>query len=177
MIRRPPISTRTDTLFPYTTLFRSIYLYIAVMACRAVVAYGLAWKEFRQYAQVENMPIPEGVGRHMLERTWLVAPNKVLATIQTQSVPLVVGFVVGAAGAGVYDLLMRLPRFAKSALGLLNSAVMPFASRLEASDSRHALLTLYEHGLLIITFLTAPPLFALAISSKPLLHFWVGDAD
>src|SRR3546814_3672257 len=29
MIRRPPRSTRTDTLFPYTTLFRSI----------AVVAY------------------------------------------------------------------------------------------------------------------------------------------
>src|SRR3546814_15812503 len=25
MIRLPPISTRTDTLFPYTTLFRSIY--------------------------------------------------------------------------------------------------------------------------------------------------------
>src|SRR3546814_19248735 len=23
MVRRPPISTRTDTLFPYTTLFRS----------------------------------------------------------------------------------------------------------------------------------------------------------
>src|SRR3546814_40243 len=30
MIRRPPRSTRTDTLFPYTTLFRSI-----VAACRA----------------------------------------------------------------------------------------------------------------------------------------------
>src|SRR3546814_20233484 len=26
MIRRPPRSTRTDTLFPYTTLFRSIEL-------------------------------------------------------------------------------------------------------------------------------------------------------
>src|SRR3546814_3811091 len=25
MIRRPPRSTRTDTLFPYTTLFRSTY--------------------------------------------------------------------------------------------------------------------------------------------------------
>src|SRR3546814_8025021 len=25
-IRRPPISTRTDTLFPYTTLFRSVLL-------------------------------------------------------------------------------------------------------------------------------------------------------
>src|SRR3546814_5873554 len=26
MIRRPPVSTRTDTLFPYTTLFRSVCL-------------------------------------------------------------------------------------------------------------------------------------------------------
>src|SRR3546814_19970807 len=26
MIRRPPRSTRTDTLFPYTTLFRSVFL-------------------------------------------------------------------------------------------------------------------------------------------------------
>src|SRR3546814_19466348 len=26
MIRRPPRSTRTDTLFPYTTLFRSVQL-------------------------------------------------------------------------------------------------------------------------------------------------------
>src|SRR3546814_4006136 len=27
MIRRPPRSTRTDTLFPYTTLFRSVHEY------------------------------------------------------------------------------------------------------------------------------------------------------
>src|SRR3546814_1316997 len=27
MIRRPPRSTRTDTLFPYTTLFRSLHLH------------------------------------------------------------------------------------------------------------------------------------------------------
>src|SRR3546814_464167 len=30
MIRRPPISTRTDTLFPYTTLFRSIDMIKAI---------------------------------------------------------------------------------------------------------------------------------------------------
>src|SRR3546814_16047544 len=32
MIRRPPRSTRTDTLFPYTTLFRSIVLCEGVAA-------------------------------------------------------------------------------------------------------------------------------------------------
>src|SRR3546814_3049939 len=29
MIRRPPRSTRTDTLFPYTTLFRSLDVHVA----------------------------------------------------------------------------------------------------------------------------------------------------
>src|SRR3546814_18369618 len=32
MIRRPPRSTRTDTLFPYTTLFRSIKVHRLVCA-------------------------------------------------------------------------------------------------------------------------------------------------
>src|SRR3546814_2703770 len=35
MIRRPPRSTRTDTLFPYTTLFRSRGLGVGGPHCRA----------------------------------------------------------------------------------------------------------------------------------------------
>src|SRR3546814_16672771 len=35
MIRRPPRSTRTDTLFPYTTLFRSVDEGVAVQAAEA----------------------------------------------------------------------------------------------------------------------------------------------
>src|SRR3546814_1348785 len=30
MIRRPPRSTRTDSLFPYPTLFRSFFLFIGI---------------------------------------------------------------------------------------------------------------------------------------------------
>src|SRR3546814_12670645 len=41
MIRRPPRSTRTDTLFPYTTLFRSVFLpktdLAAQETCRTIV--------------------------------------------------------------------------------------------------------------------------------------------
>src|SRR3546814_1906332 len=36
MIRRPPRSTRTDTLFPYTTLFRSGDRFPVVLAARIV---------------------------------------------------------------------------------------------------------------------------------------------
>src|SRR3546814_9995027 len=37
MIRRPPISTRTDTLFPYTTLFRSQGRFATPHEFRAVI--------------------------------------------------------------------------------------------------------------------------------------------
>src|SRR3546814_2139781 len=35
MLRRPPRSTRTDTLFPYTTLFRSVVAARGGTGCRA----------------------------------------------------------------------------------------------------------------------------------------------
>src|SRR3546814_19602275 len=37
MIRRPPRSTRTDTLFPYTTLFRSGFRFPAAVVFRGCV--------------------------------------------------------------------------------------------------------------------------------------------
>src|SRR3546814_1052057 len=44
MIRRPPVSTRTDTLFPYTTLFRSVAVLQQIgagLAAQAVALGGL----------------------------------------------------------------------------------------------------------------------------------------
>src|SRR3546814_20556426 len=37
MIRRPPRSTRTDTLFPYTTLFRSLWRRLGAQIARAAM--------------------------------------------------------------------------------------------------------------------------------------------
>src|SRR3546814_14882731 len=42
MIRRPPISTLTDTLFPYTTLFRSLIGIAPHLLIMSLVAWGLA---------------------------------------------------------------------------------------------------------------------------------------
>src|SRR3546814_15348197 len=43
MIRRPPRSTRTDTLFPYTTLFRSSAGSILLVVLAVVIASPIAW--------------------------------------------------------------------------------------------------------------------------------------
>src|SRR3546814_18596231 len=50
MIRRPPRSTRTDTLFPYTTLFRSRHPTrsredITATLCRSLHAQRVLWLE------------------------------------------------------------------------------------------------------------------------------------
>src|SRR3546814_8655263 len=50
MIRRPPRSTRTDTLFPYTTLFRSWHEapYVPCPAGFAELGEGLIWADDTQ---------------------------------------------------------------------------------------------------------------------------------
>src|SRR3546814_15848564 len=49
MIRRPPRSTRTDTLFPYTTLFRSAF------ASAAEGEILLHWQGLGYYSRARNM--------------------------------------------------------------------------------------------------------------------------
>src|SRR3546814_4777837 len=51
MIRQPPRSTRTDTLFPYTTLFRSGALGLVRRNLRTVRAVPGRWK--RHYTQLD----------------------------------------------------------------------------------------------------------------------------
>src|SRR3546814_5502257 len=68
MIRRPPRSTRTDTLFPYTTLFRSKY-------------FGIG-KIHRD--QVQDYATRRGVSMDQAER-WLSANRSEEHTSELQS--------------------------------------------------------------------------------------------
>src|SRR3546814_16579545 len=60
MIRRPPRSTRTDTLFPYTTLFRSLLIslvpdctLLATMIGKACAALDLSHERIRIVSRAE----------------------------------------------------------------------------------------------------------------------------
>src|SRR3546814_8386812 len=51
MIRRPPRSTRTDTLFPYTTLFRSLSFVTAPFDANHREARGLSLEERHRHLE------------------------------------------------------------------------------------------------------------------------------
>src|SRR3546814_10878623 len=68
MIRRPPRSTRTDTLFPYTTLFRSAFGWrgaFLVTAALTVLLFGLSWLAIRDRPATtgNDTPAPETIGQ------------------------------------------------------------------------------------------------------------------
>src|SRR3546814_8159186 len=71
MIRRPPRSTRTDTLFPYTTLFRSLY---------AVYALETYLPSLQISGKLpENVKITAVTQAELQKMSVLRTPNKVLA--------------------------------------------------------------------------------------------------
>src|SRR3546814_19047739 len=72
MIRRPPSSTRTDTLFPYTTLFRSMG--------EIAEAENIDFAEICIVAKVDMQPGSEGVcvkpsDYHKCGRCWRLLPE------------------------------------------------------------------------------------------------------
>src|SRR3546814_16768744 len=78
MIRRPPRSTRTDTLFPYTTLFRSARGEIphqnAQVATAMVLGIVLQVAVFKVYGRIDR---PLGAfAAHLTESCWRALDRK-----------------------------------------------------------------------------------------------------
>src|SRR3546814_21074113 len=60
MIRRPPRSTRTDTLFPYTTLFRSEVDHLIFGELRARLGIDVVWHAVRRQPRERFGPFQRG---------------------------------------------------------------------------------------------------------------------
>lgn len=112
--------------------------------------------------------------RDLSERCRIMAWNKMLGAFQAQAAPLLIASVLGPARVGVYDILVRLPRFTKTVLGNLNYALLPVAARLDASDDRAGMQRLGETGLLVVAAVVAPVALGGVVFSPPFLELWVG---
>src|SRR3546814_11762952 len=59
MIRRPPRSTRTDTLFPYTTLFRSARGDLTVHNFHTVARLPVGWAAETEYVGATSIVLKD----------------------------------------------------------------------------------------------------------------------
>src|SRR3546814_14294017 len=120
MIRRPPRSTRTDTLFPYTTLFRSLNVVpvsLPPLSERRDDIPPLVEHYLTRYAADQRVPSPEIAAdamaalqayewpgnvrqlRNVIERTMILAPGDRIGRIDVDMLPPEV--TGGGAGDGV----------------------------------------------------------------------------
>ena len=124
--------------------------------------------------RMSHSPGREELGR-MLWRCKVMAQNRFLGVLQGPAQAPLVGALLGPTSVAIYDVLVRVPRFAKSAVALLGSALLPVAARLDAANDSVRMTKLANWGMLLCVATAIPPLMGAAVMSEPLLRLWVGS--
>lgn len=151
------------------------YAYLFAQTGRATAAVALAgWTLTRDKVRLHSWTKADR--REVTSRCAQLGYGRILGSLQGQAPPLFVAMLWGASAVGVYDVLTRLPRVAKSILGLINSTLLPVAVRLDASENTAHIRKLGETGLLVILLVTLPVCAACMLFSREILQFWIGPS-
>ncbi len=147
------------------------WAFLVMLVCRAA-AFGMI--ALRMLPAGKGRPIDGAVRRYVLERGRLLFTARMLGTVQHQAPTLLIGVLIGPAAVGIYDTILRLPRFAKSALSVIGTTLMPAAMRLDAAGDRDRLEAIGRVLISVLPALILPPIAALAIFSGDVLNLWLG---
>jgi O-antigen/teichoic acid export membrane protein len=149
------------------------YAYLAAMLARYLLLAGIAIGDMRR-AGLRPRRWSSASRADVLRRSQLMFQSKILGTLQMPVPPLVIGGLLGPSAVGLYEIITRLPRFLKSTLSVLASAVLPVAARLEGRGASEQLAGVAQKSFWLVPYVTFPVLFASAGFSRPILELWVG---
>ncbi len=149
------------------------YIYLATLVIRALAVLiaaitALGTKNARFSAWTAD------VRHELLHRCLLLLQGKLIGGITGPIQPFLIGLLLGPTAVGTYDALVRLSRVSKIVVGLLTSALLPVASRLDERGSTTTFQRLGELGLIMLPMFTVPPLAAAAILSPEIMQIWIG---
>jgi O-antigen/teichoic acid export membrane protein len=127
-----------------------------------------------------QLPLRVGLDRQALARMRprciSMVQNRVLGVLQGPAQQPLIGLLVGPAGVAVFEVLTKLPRVSKVAIGLLGSALIPVAAQLDAKNDAKRVGALASWGMLLSALACIPPLAGGVLFSEPLLRLWTGPA-
>lgn len=113
--------------------------------------------------------------RDVLHRCWLMLNNRIVGILQQPLVPLAIGALYSPAEVGIYDLITRLPRFLKTTMAPLHSAILPISTHIEEATDKRRLQMLGRNGLVLPGAIVVPVLVVVALFSEEILKVWVGS--
>lgn len=112
--------------------------------------------------------------RDVAYRCWLMFNNRIAGTLQQAIIPPVIGALYGPVEVGSFDLLTRLPRFLKTTMSPLYSAILPLSTRLDEKTDIRRLQLLGRNGLVLPAAIIIPILVVIGLFSEDILRAWVG---
>ena len=149
------------------------YIFLATLVVRAllmlVATIAAATTKGVRFA-IWTAPIQS----QLLHQCLRLLQGKLIGGITGPIQPFVAGLFFGPTGVGTYDALVRLARVSKIVVGLLTSALLPVASRLDERGNSTTFERLGELGLIMLPLFTLPPLAAAAVLSPEILQMWIG---
>lgn len=109
------------------------------------------------------------------ERAAIFFTARLLSAFQHQAPPILIGIVFGPGPVGIYDALLKIPRFLKSACGILVSVIIPKATQLDATNNKSGINALSQFLVGILPISLVVPFLSLAIFSKDIVNLWLGQ--
>jgi len=155
------------------SLFWVCLAFLGAQFCRALLAFFFASKLLVPFISFGRVS-PWNAWEEFSQRSPGLAFNKMLGATQANGPTFLIGAVLGPASAGVFEALSRIPRFAKSVVGLLNATVQPLAVRVDHETKGKDLAKLVGTGTVLLACVVVPLYASAMVFSKPLLEFWLG---
>jgi O-antigen/teichoic acid export membrane protein len=149
------------------------YIYLATLVLRAFAVLVAAVTALKKKGTRFASWTAE-IRRQLLHRCVLLLQGRLIGGIAGPIQPFIVGLLFGPKAVGTYDALVRLSRVSKVVVGLLTSALLPVASRLDERGSSTTFQRLGELGLIMLPMFTVPPIAAAAILSSNIMQVWIG---
>ena len=149
------------------------YSYLAVTVAKYLVLAGVVGRA----ASVTSLRFCSWTAvnrRDVLHRCWLMLNNRIAGIFQQPLVPLAIGALFGPAEVGTYDLITRLPRFLKTTMAPLHSAILPISTHIDEATDTRRLQMLGRNGLVLPGAIIVPVLVVVALFSHEILKVWVG---
>ncbi|MDA9421471.1 lipopolysaccharide biosynthesis protein [Bradyrhizobium sp. CCBAU 53380] len=112
--------------------------------------------------------------RDVAYRCWLMFNNRIAGALQQTLIPLIIGALYGPVEVGTFDLLTRLPRFLKTTMSPLYSAILPISTHLDEKTDVRRLQLLGRNGLVLPAAIIVPILVVIGLFSEDILRVWVG---
>jgi O-antigen/teichoic acid export membrane protein len=164
------VATRAEMAFETIA-----YLFLASIFLKLAILGGYYAAVIRRNSELRLMRWSRSERADAQTRGLLIVQAKITGTLQTQAPSLLVGGLFGPAALGLYDVVVRIPRFMKVIAGFVNATILPLSAKLESGGEIDDRRRLARMGFVLIPGLGLPVVFWTTVAAPGILAVWLGD--